>query len=81
MHTVFHSLIQHVLTWLHGITSEQWAWAITFAQQAETEFTGNDTGVQKRQFVLDALLTQWPDLKSAALNTLVELAAGFIKKD
>jgi hypothetical protein len=81
MHTIFNSLIQHVLTWLHGITSEQWQKAVELARKAAVDLVNGGTGAEKRASVLADLQAEWPDLKGSAINVLIELASSFIKKD
>ena len=73
-------LIAKVLAWLHGITRDQWLTALGFVHEAEVEFTGNDTGAQKKAWVVGKLQSLWTDLKPLAINLLVELAVSFIKK-
>lgn len=79
MHTFFSSIVQLVLRHFYSVTSDQWAHALELVKQAETEILGADSGAAKKAFVIDLLKKQWPDLKTAALNLLVELAASSIK--
>jgi hypothetical protein len=72
-------LIQKILGWLAGITAEQWQAALSFVMAAHRDTRGR-TGEEKRDWVLARLRLAYPDLGGSALNMLLELAVGWVKK-
>lgn len=64
-------LIQLVVTWLVGVTKEQWQAALAFVEKAAKDFI---EGAVKNQWVKDQLLKLFPALEPYVLNALIEIA-------
>lgn len=64
-------LIQLVVTWLVGVTKEQWQAALAFVEKAAKNFIG---GHLKNEWVKSQLLGLFPVIEPYVLNALIEIA-------
>ena len=71
------SILKFILSWLAGITSDQWKIAVELVVEAASTALSNNA---KAAFVADKIKLAFPTLASWAANMLREVALAWAKK-
>lgn len=82
MNTLYTLLITRLLSWLHGLSSEDFQFALTAVRRwaSRTDLTGAEKAKQVGGTILNWLQEEGRELGPAAINVLIELAVSYSRK-